>query len=76
MIWLVRINDLTSWTHLALSATVLAMLKGVLAWSTVLPDATGWLGCQRRLGPNGLIFRKQNSPTARCPRALDVEVKA
>eukprot|EP00913_Durusdinium_trenchii_P029118 g27301.t1 len=44
LIWLVRINDLRSWTHLALVATVLAMLKGLLAWCTVLPDATGWMG--------------------------------
>ncbi|CAK9081836.1 Pentatricopeptide repeat-containing protein [Durusdinium trenchii] len=62
LIWLVRINDLRSWTHLALVATVLAMLKGLLAWCTVLPDATGWMGCQRRLGPHGLMyFREQNS---------------
>lgn len=62
LIQLVRMNDLKSWTHLALTATVLAILKGVLAWSTVLPDATGWMGCQRRLGPHGLMyFRKQNS---------------
>jgi hypothetical protein len=28
LIQLVRINDLKSWTHLALTATVLAILKG------------------------------------------------
>ena len=130
LIQLVRINDLKAWTHLALTATVLCILKGlpgpgrcinidqsvsysfmlhyaafilpvfskkfeltedrilrynalqyktvcanshrfadiqrgVLAWSTVLPDATGWMGCQRRLGPHGLMyFRKQNSQLA------------
>lgn len=38
------LRDQGSWTHLALVATVLAMLKGLLAWCTVLPDATGWMG--------------------------------
>ena len=39
-----------------------APFRGVLAWSTVLPDASGWMGCQRRLGPHGLMyFRQQNS---------------
>ena len=32
LIQLVRINDLKSWTHLALTATVLAILKGQGSW--------------------------------------------
>ena len=60
--WLVRQNDLQTWTHLALSASVLAMMKGFLAWSTVLPNAAGWQGCKQSLGTDGLMyFRRQNS---------------
>ncbi|CAE7416091.1 unnamed protein product [Symbiodinium natans] len=60
--WLVRKNDLKTWTHLALSASVLAVLKGFLAWSTVLPNAAGWGGCKQSLGADGLMyFRRQNT---------------
>ena len=62
--WLVRRNDLQTWTHLALSASVLAILKGFLAWSTVLPNAAGWQGCKQSLGADGLMyFRRQNTQT-------------
>ncbi|CAJ1450635.1 unnamed protein product [Effrenium voratum] len=59
-LWLVRSKDLRSWTQLALSCSALAVLKGILA-STVFPDATGWLGCKRRLGPDGMMYFRQSS---------------
>jgi len=60
--WLVRKNDLQTWTHLALSASLLAVLKGFLAWSTVLPNAAGWGACKESLGLDGLLyFRRQNT---------------
>ena len=60
--WLVRKNDLQTWTHLALSASLLAVLKGFLAWSTVLPNAAGWGACKESLGLDGLMyFRRQNT---------------
>eukprot|EP00929_Paragymnodinium_shiwhaense_P013338 TRINITY_DN1211_c1_g1_i2.p1 TRINITY_DN1211_c1_g1~~TRINITY_DN1211_c1_g1_i2.p1 ORF type:complete len:1355 (-),score=374.47 TRINITY_DN1211_c1_g1_i2:103-4167(-) len=49
-------GDLRAWTKCCLVASVLAVLKGFLAWATVVPDSIGWHGCQARLGPAGLAF--------------------
>jgi len=57
--WVVRTRDARLWTKTLLSAATLAALKGFLAWATVLPDASGWEGCQERLGADGLAYYRQ-----------------
>lgn len=57
--WVVRMQDLSLWTRSLLSGAVLAVLKGLLAWATVLPDPAGWQGCQERLGEDGLAYFRQ-----------------
>uniref|UniRef100_A0A7R9ZVG3 Sphingomyelin synthase-like domain-containing protein n=1 Tax=Pyrodinium bahamense TaxID=73915 RepID=A0A7R9ZVG3_9DINO len=54
--WVVRLQDLRLWTKVMLSGAVLATLKGLLAWATVLPDAAGWRGCRARLGEDGVAY--------------------
>merc|ERR1719282_195535 len=52
-------HDLRLWTKVLLSGTLLAVLKGFLAWATVWPDPAGWDGCQRRLGKDGLMYFRE-----------------
>lgn len=54
--WVIHFQDLRLWTRLLLCATLLAVLNGLLAASTVLPDAGGWAACQKRLGSDGLRY--------------------
>lgn len=64
LLWLghvARTRDLRLWTKGIVAAVVLATLKGVVSWSTVLPDAAGWQGCQERLGPDGLMYYRELS---------------
>jgi len=49
-------GDLRLWSKCCLCAALLALLKGFLAWATVVPDSIGWDGCQKRLGPAGVGY--------------------
>ncbi|CAE8700395.1 unnamed protein product [Polarella glacialis] len=57
--WVVSSQDLRLWTRLLFAGSVLATLKGFLAWSTVFPDAAGTAGCKSRLGEDGLMYYRQ-----------------
>jgi len=57
--WVVRTSDLRLWTRSLLTISLLAALKGFLAWATVLPDAAGWSGCSKRLGRDGLMYYRE-----------------
>mmetsp|Transcript_69396 Transcript_69396/g.137199 ORF Transcript_69396/g.137199 Transcript_69396/m.137199 type:complete len:816 (+) Transcript_69396:35-2482(+) len=59
--WVARMQHLELWTKLMLSGALLAFLKGVLAWVTVLPDAAGWHGCKERLGEGGLAYFRERA---------------
>uniref|UniRef100_A0A7S1WB09 Sphingomyelin synthase-like domain-containing protein n=1 Tax=Alexandrium catenella TaxID=2925 RepID=A0A7S1WB09_ALECA len=59
--WVVRAQDVSLWTRSMLSGAVLALLKGLLAWGTVLPDPAGWHGCQERLGEDGLAYFRETA---------------
>eukprot|EP00747_Dinoflagellata_sp_TGD_P207567 gnl/TRDRNA2_/TRDRNA2_81125_c0_seq1.p1 gnl/TRDRNA2_/TRDRNA2_81125_c0~~gnl/TRDRNA2_/TRDRNA2_81125_c0_seq1.p1 ORF type:complete len:653 (-),score=112.49 gnl/TRDRNA2_/TRDRNA2_81125_c0_seq1:111-2069(-) len=61
MAWMIRTKDLRLWTHTLLTGTLLATLKGFLAWTTIVPDAEGWESCQDRLGPDGLIYFREKA---------------
>eukprot|EP00930_Biecheleria_cincta_P085778 TRINITY_DN75144_c0_g1_i1.p1 TRINITY_DN75144_c0_g1~~TRINITY_DN75144_c0_g1_i1.p1 ORF type:complete len:488 (+),score=98.01 TRINITY_DN75144_c0_g1_i1:104-1567(+) len=54
--WVIHFQDLRLWTRLLLCATLLAVVNGLLAAATVLPDAEGWAACQKRLGSDGLKY--------------------
>lgn len=59
--WVARSQNLRLWTRVMLSGTILATLKGLLAWGTVLPDAASWQGCRERLGGDGLAYFRELS---------------
>eukprot|EP00927_Polykrikos_kofoidii_P053613 TRINITY_DN48206_c0_g1_i1.p1 TRINITY_DN48206_c0_g1~~TRINITY_DN48206_c0_g1_i1.p1 ORF type:complete len:638 (+),score=106.47 TRINITY_DN48206_c0_g1_i1:286-2199(+) len=48
----VHVRDLRLWTRVMLTLSLCNMLKGMLTWSTVVPDIRGWDGCQKDLGQN------------------------
>jgi len=56
-------QNLKLWTRVMLSGAILAALKGLLAWGTVLPDAASWQGCRERLGEDGLAYYREVSDT-------------
>lgn len=62
--WVTRTRDLRMWTHMCLCAALLLTFKGVLACTTVLPDAEGWGACQDRLGMDGLTYYRQQAEAA------------
>merc|ERR1719210_176052 len=73
--WVAHARDLRVWTKALLSCTLVALLKGFLAWSTVMPDAEGWEACQRRLEKDGLkYYRRQagSSSSSSDPREIDI----
>jgi hypothetical protein len=62
LVWLAFIlhqKDLRLWAHTLLTAAALAVLKGFLASSTIIPDAAGWTSCRNRLGDDGLNYYRQ-----------------
>lgn len=59
--WVARSQNLRLWTRVMLSGAILAALKGLLAWGTVLPDAASWQGCRERLGEDGLAYFRELS---------------
>lgn len=54
-----RSRDLRLWTRTLLAGCLLASLKGLLTWATVLPDTQGWEGCRARLGVDGLKYYRR-----------------
>jgi len=54
------LRDLRLWCRTLLSGALLATFKGILAWSTVLPDAEGWDVCQAKLGDGLDYYRGQD----------------
>eukprot|EP00931_Biecheleriopsis_adriatica_P075527 TRINITY_DN49374_c0_g1_i1.p1 TRINITY_DN49374_c0_g1~~TRINITY_DN49374_c0_g1_i1.p1 ORF type:complete len:476 (+),score=52.77 TRINITY_DN49374_c0_g1_i1:28-1455(+) len=61
LVWVIRYHDLQLWTRVLLTGTMLALLKGFLSWSTIVPDASGWTGCKERLGVDGLRYFREAS---------------
>lgn len=54
-------RDLRLWTKCCVCGSLMALLKGFLAWATVVPDSIGWDGCKKRLGEHGLEFFRSKS---------------
>merc|ERR1719410_1371674 len=69
---MLRTKDLRCWTQVLLSATLLTVLKGFLAWSTVAPDAEGWEACQQRLGEHGLKYYRRRAGATLLHRDIDM----
>jgi len=69
---MIRTKDLRCWTQALLSAMLLALLKGFLAWSTVAPDAEGWEACQERLGEHGLKYYRRRAGNTLLHRDIDM----
>lgn len=59
-VWMVSAQrNLRLWVHILLAASILAVLKGFFAWTSVLSDASGWLECKDHAwaaGPGGSSF--------------------
>merc|ERR1719498_45767 len=47
-------DDLMMWTKCLVSASFLFVLKGALAFMTVIPDSIGWQNCKDRLTAEGM----------------------
>lgn len=54
--WVLAARDLRNWSRTLLAASLCAVLKGLVAGSTMLPDAGGWAACYGRLGPGGAAY--------------------
>lgn len=59
--WVVLNRDVRLWAHTLLTVSVMAALKGLLSYATVVPDAAGWSSCQQRLGEDGLSYFRQDT---------------
>jgi hypothetical protein len=56
-IWFIGVlltDDLQHWTKLIICNCFLAVLKGLFAFITIVPDSIGWGSCNNRLGPEGM----------------------
>jgi len=54
-------RNLRLWSRTLLAASILAVFKGFLTIATIVPDATGWRGCEERLGLGGLTYLRWKS---------------
>lgn len=58
LLWLIvaiQFRNLRLWTRTLLVGSILALLKGLIALSTVMPDAAGWSECRDRLEGSMLL---------------------
>lgn len=63
LVWLVAVilrRDLHLWTKCCICGMFLALLKGVLGCTTIVPDSTGWKHCEARLGKAGVAYFKDD----------------
>jgi len=49
-------KDLRLWTKCCICGGFLALLRGFLAWATVVPNSVGWDSFKQCLGPDGLAY--------------------
>eukprot|EP00397_Hematodinium_sp_SG-2012_P007981 GEMP01008032.1.p1 GENE.GEMP01008032.1~~GEMP01008032.1.p1 ORF type:complete len:906 (+),score=102.71 GEMP01008032.1:163-2880(+) len=49
-------RSVTLWTKCWCCACCLALGKGIMAFSTVIPDSIGWSNCKERLGSDGIFL--------------------